>query len=406
MNEWLETFSVVLILPLIAVAAHLVTRVIFLRILARFSNVLPGGVGEVVVRHHVLSRLAYIVPLQVLHFGMKYFPGTPDYLISIIVMLTHVSTFLVLGAVASAILNAVNEMYQRRPYAASRPVKGYLQFVKILMFTVIFLLIVSTLLDRDIFALLAGLGAVMAVILLIFQSTILSLVASIQVSSCDMVRIGDWIEMPALNADGDVIDISLHTMKVRNWDKTVTTIPMNRLLNETFKNWRGMQEIGGRRIKRALMIDQTSVRFLSDEEREHLRNFFLIDDYLKQKEQELEDWNRKLEEHGRKPLNYRRLTNFGTFRAYVIQYLANHAGLNRNLTTLVRQMDPTPEGLPLEIWCFTSTTEWKVYEATQADIFDHLLSILPEFGLRIFQHPSGHDFNAALLRGAQPELTR
>jgi miniconductance mechanosensitive channel len=230
-----------------------------------------------------------------------------------------------------------------------------------------------------------------AVLMLIFQDTLLSLVASVQISSNDMVRVGDWIEMPQLNADGDVIDIALHTVKVQNWDKTITTIPTKRMITESFKNWRGMNDAGGRRIQRALLIDQNSVRFFSPAERERLHRFALLRDYLDDKEREIGEWNARLEAQGRDPVNARRLTNLGTFRIYVDSYLRNHPGIHQGMTTLVRQRNPGPTGLPLEIWCFTNTTVWGEYEAIQSDIFDHLLAIIPEFGLRIFQTPGGAD---------------
>lgn len=390
---WFNMAAGLVALLLIAVATHLLTRFFLLRLLNRLARFLPDGIGEVIIQQKAIRRLTLVVPLLAISFGIDLIPDLPAFVVSLVTVITQILVFLVIALTVSAVLNVVNELYTRRPDTAGKPIKGYLQMVKIILFVVIGLMIIGTLLERDILTLLAGLGAMMAVILLIFQNTILSLVASMQVSSYDMVRVGDWIEMPSLNADGDVIDISLHTIKVSNWDKTITTIPTNRLLSDTFKNWRGMSEAGGRRIKRAIMIDQTSIRFLTVEERRRLQDFFLLDDYLKKKEKELEDWNSKLKEHGRNPANTRRITNLGTFRAYVIQYLENHKGLNHNLTKLVRHLNLTPEGLPLEIWCFTASTEWKVYEATQADIFDHLIAILPEFGLRIFQHPTGNDFH-------------
>jgi len=396
---WLDLALGATALLLAAALAHLATRLLLLRLLHSLAHLLPGGAGPVIVRHRVLGRLTWVVPLLVLTLGIRFVPDLPEAAVTLLPTVTQALTFIVIGWMLSAALNVANELYEARPDTQGKPIKGYLQMVKLLLFLVIGLLVLGTLLDRDILTLLAGLGAMMAVILLIFQTTILSLVASVQVSSYDMVRVGDWIEMPALNADGDVIDISLHTIKVQNWDKTITTIPTNRLLTETFKNWRGMHESGGRRIKRALMIDQGSVRFLTAEERQRLQRLFLLDDYLRRKQQELDDWNQKLAEHGKEPANTRRITNLGTFRAYVIQYLENHPGLNHKLTTLVRQQDPTAEGLPLELWCFTASTEWKTYESIQADIFDHLLAILPEFGLRVFQHPSGFDWREGVGRG-------
>lgn len=393
---WLDALIGVSALALLAILAHFLTRALLLRVLHRLAALLSGHAGELIIRHRVLARLAYVVPLMVIALGIRVVPELPDNVPGLVSTVTQALIFVILALTVSAALNVANALYERRPDSMGKPIKGYLQMVRLILFIVFGLMILGTLMDRDVLTLLAGLGAVMAIILLIFQTTLLSLVASVQVSSYDMVRVGDWIEMPALNADGDVIDISLHTIKVRNWDKTITTIPTNRLLTETFKNWRGMHETRGRRIKRALMIDQTTVRFLTDEERQRLRRLFLLDDYLRTKEQEIGQWNRKLAEHGKDPVNTRRLTNLGTFRAYALQYLENHPDLNHSLTTLVRQQDPTPEGIPLELWCFTASTVWKVYETTQADIFDHLLAILPEFGLRVFQHPSGVDWREGI----------
>jgi miniconductance mechanosensitive channel len=222
----------------------------------------------------------------------------------------------------------------------------------------------------------------------------LSLVASVQISSSDIIRVGDWIEMPQLNADGDVIDIALHTVKVQNWDKTITSIPTKRFISDPFKNWRGMQECGGRRIMRSLYLDQTSIGFLNPEEIARLQRISLLRHYLKHKHSELLSWNSALAEDGQEPANTRRITNIGTFRAYVEQYLRQHPQIHQDMTQLVRQLSPTADGLPLQLYCFTNTTAWGSYESIQSDIFDHLLAILPEFGLRVFQHPSGADMRA------------
>ncbi len=235
--------------------------------------------------------------------------------------------------------------------------------------------------------------------MLIFQDTILSLVASVQISGDGRVRIGDWIEMPSQNADGDVIDIALHTITVQNFDKTITTIPTKKLVTESFKNWRGMQEAGGRRIKRALYLDQHSVGFLDEGDLAFLGEFALLRDYLQAKEQELGQWNGRLREQGVAEVNSRRVTNLGTFRAYVERYLRSHPGIHTDMTLLVRQLQPTTEGLPLELYCFTRSTAWGEYEAVQSDIFDHLLAILPAFGLRVFQASSD-----AMLMAGQRQL--
>jgi miniconductance mechanosensitive channel len=242
-----------------------------------------------------------------------------------------------------------------------------------------------------------------AVLMLVFKDTLLSLVASMQLASNDMLRIDDWIEMPSQNADGDVIDISLHTVKVQNWDKTISTIPTWSLISESYRNWRGMTDIGGRRIKRSLLLDQKSVRFLEPEERARLRRFALIDEYLDTQKAELADYNARLEAAGKDPVNNRRATNLGTFRAYVNAYLRSHPGVNQDMTLLVRQQDPTPTGLPLQVYCFSADVRWAPYENLSGDIFDHLLAVLPEFGLRVFQSSSDAPLDVRLTDARSPE---
>ena len=393
---WIKTVLVLAAVVLAAWIANWLTKRVLVRglrqvlryvPLAREQPEEPNGFG-------VVSRLANIVPALVVWHGIAAVPGLPE---AAVVVVRNVSTAFVIVTAAlalSAFLSLVNALYQRRPDAARRPIKGYLQVVKIALYVVASILAIATLLDRSPVILLSGLGAMAAVLMLVFQDTLLSLVASVQISTNDIVRVGDWIEMPQLNADGDVIDIALHTVKVQNWDKTITTIPTKRLISESFKNWRGMRESGGRRIKRSLYLDQNSVYFLSEEERRRLRRFYLLHEYLGMKERELEEWNARLAEWSQEPANRRRVTNLGTFRAYVERYLRNHPGINQNMTLMVRHLAPGATGLPLEIYCFTRSVVWTEYEAVQADIFDHLLAILPEFGLRVFQQPAGADVQA------------
>jgi miniconductance mechanosensitive channel len=342
-------------------------------------------------RYGFIARLANIIPALVIMVGIRFIPGLPESVTVVTLNIVSALIVLSLALAFSNLLDMANEVYQRRPDATMRPIKGYLQVLKIVVYAVAVLLMIAAMLDRSPLILLSGLGALAAVLMLIFQDTILSLVASVQIASNDIVRLGDWIEMPQLNADGDVVDIALHTIKVQNWDRTITTIPTKRFMSDSFKNWRGMQESGGRRIKRAIFLDQTSVRFLSPEEIQHLSGLYLLSDYLASKQQEIDDWNKKLAERGKEPANTRRITNLGTFRAYVENYLRKHPRVNQQMTQIVRHLSPTPEGLPLEVYCFANTIEWVPYEGIQADIFDHLLSILPEFGLRVFQQPSGVD---------------
>jgi len=316
----------------------------------------------------------------------------PEELEAVISNVANATIVLVVALAITTGLTYVNELYKRRPEARNRPIKGFLQVVKILVFAAAAILGVAALIEQSPLLLLSGLGAMAAVLLLVFKDTILSLVASVQLSAQDMLRVGDWIEMPQQNADGDVIDIALHTVKVQNFDKTITTIPTYKLINESYRNWRGMAESGGRRIKRAIHLDQNTLRFLTEQELADLRRFRLLRDYLDRKEQELRDWNAREMAGEDNPVNARRITNIGTFRAYVLAFLRTHPQINHEMTTLVRQLEPTPAGLPLEIYTFAATTQFAEYESIQSDIFDHLLAILPEFGLRVFQEPSGVDF--------------
>lgn len=392
----LLTLVACLCLLLAAWVLNWIVKRILVRGFYRLLRSTSFGQDQELNHHRVIGRLANIVPALVLSIGIELVPGRPEALVTVVQNVCSAFIVLTIALALGSALNVVNVLYSRRPSARLKPIKGYVQVSKIVIYAIAVILMIATLIDRSPLILLSGLGAMAAVLLLIFQDTLLSLVASVQISSNDIIRVGDWIEMPQLNADGDVIDIALHTVKVQNFDKTITTIPTKRFITDSFRNYRGMQEAGGRRIKRALNIDQNSVHFLSDAEREHLHRFNLLDDYLTAKEQELADWNRKLEKRGQEPVNTRRVTNLGTFRAYVERYLRAHPGVHQGMTLLVRQMPLSSEGLPVEIYCFTNTTVWAQYEGIQGDIFDHLLSILPEFGLHVFQHPSGRDFRMRL----------
>ncbi len=388
---WVITLTGIATLALAAWLVNAVVKRLLVRVIRHARASAAEGRDEELEKHDVIPRLANVMPAMVIMWGVTLIPGMPEAAIIVTKNACNAFIILTLAIAACAALNVVNLIYSRRPGASMRPIKGYLQLVKLVISIVTAVLIIATLIDRSPLILLSGFGAMAAVLMLIFQDTLLSLVASAQISSSDMVRVGDWIEMPHLNADGDVIDIALHTVKVQNWDKTITTLPTRKLITDPFKNWRGMQEAGGRRIKRPLYLDQNSVRFLTPDEREPLRRFKLLKEYLDRKEKELNSWNSELGEKAKELVNVRRITNLGTFRAYVETYLRAHPGIHQELTMLVRQLDPTPEGLPLEIYCFTNTTAWGPYEGIQSDIFDHLLAILPEFGLRVFQNPSGVD---------------
>ena len=390
-EAWMQTGLSLLLLLAFAwltnwIAKRIVLRII-MRVLRRFSFQLGAQhLGAIV------ARLSNIVPALVIQAGIAAVPHMPAGAIAVVQSLCAGFIILTIAIALSGALELANEIYQHRAHAANRPIKGYVQIAKLLVYGAAAILIIAVLMNRSPLLLLSGLGALAAVLMLVFKDTILSFVASVQIGSNDIIRLGDWIEMPQLNADGDVIDIALHTVKVQNFDKTITTIPTQRLITDSFRNWRGMSESGGRRIMRAMMIDQNSVRFLDERDVADLSRFGLLRDYLRGKQQEVEHWNAT--HAGGEVLDSRRLTNIGTFRAYVDAYLRTRSDIASGKTLLVRQLAPSEHGLPLQIYAFTETTVWANYESIQADIFDHLIAILPAFGLRLFQRPTGRDLSA------------
>ena len=284
----------------------------------------------------------------------------------------------------SAILDGINRIYDSYPVARNRPIKVFMQVIKIFIYCIAVIVVVSIIMDKDPRALLVGLSAFAAVLMLIFKDAILGFVAGVQLIANRMVKLGDWIVMPSANADGEVLEINLTTVKVQNWDKTISTIPTYRMVSESFTNWRGMEESKGRRIKRSVNIDVQSIHYLTDAELEVLKKSVLLKDYITGKLEELERYNAERET----PLDARRMTNVGTFREYMEVWLEANPDIAQDMTHMVRQLQPGPTGLPLEIYCFSSRQKWIEYERVQADIFDHLYAVIPLFNLRIFQYPS------------------
>lgn len=387
---FINTIAGLLVVLLASYLSLLITKRIVLKAIARFVLRTKGGWDDVFHEYRVFERLAGIGPALVIYYGAKFVPGVnPDLQLLIQRFATAAMVAIVLAS-ASGVIDAVSEIYSKYPVAKTRPIKGYLQVTKIIVFALGAVVIVALLIDQSPFLLLSGVGALTAVLLLIFKDTILSLVASVQITSNDMVRVGDWIEMPQYMADGDVIDIALHTVKVQNWDKTITTIPTYKLIDDSFKNWRGMSASGGRRIKRSINLDVNTIRFLQEEDLQRFEKFHVLDEYIRGKRKDLEETN---EDSGESVVvNSRRLTNIGTFRAYIAGYLHAHPAVHDNMTFLIRQMEPGVHGVPIQIYVFSNNTEWVAYEALQSDIFDHLLAVVPEFGLRVFQNPTGADF--------------
>lgn len=380
----------------LAVAAYLVARFIVVPIIHAVLKRSRFEWDDAIIEHKVLPRFTPVIALMVINRGVLAVPYLSDELTSFIQRLA-MATIVVVGVRSlSALLTAVNAVYTRYEISRGRPIKGYLQVVMILAWCSAAIVVIAAIVDQSPLYFLSGLGAMTAVLLLIFRDSILSLVAGIQLTGNDLIRVGDWIEMPSFNADGDVVDIALNVVKVQNFDRTVTVIPAHKFLEHSFKNWRPMFESGGRRIKRSLHLDMNSVRFLTEDEIKRMRGFAALSDYLKEKEDEIAAWNDEHAPQGdrQERINRRRLTNLGTFRAYVINYLRRNPKVHEEMTLLVRQLEPGPRGLPLELYCFTNDTGWASYEAIQADVFDHLLAIVEEFGLRVFQEPTGADLSA------------
>lgn len=377
----------IVVILLAGALAYLVAKTVLLKFVKLVISKNKTEWGEVLFRHKVFQGMIFIVPSIVFYLTAPLAMGAQDWLRRIafcLIIFTFVRTF-------DKFLNAINDIYKQFKSSATRPIKGYLQILKIAFYIIGIIIIVSTLMDRSPILLLGGIGAATAVLLLVFQSTILGFVAGIQLTENDMVRLGDWIEMPQCGADGEVIEITLHTVKVENWDKTISTIPTYSMVSESFKNWRNMQEAGGRRIKRSIKIDMTSIRFCDEEMLERYRKIQYIQEYVEDKTRDILQYNQALDADLSSIVNGRHLTNIGTLRAYIDAYLQHHPEVHKGMTRMVRQLEPKEHGLPIELYIFTNTTNWNAYERIQADIFDHIFAILPEFDLRVFQNPTGHD---------------
>ena len=401
MDDWLDELGVRagliegVDLAIVLAAATLVYFLVrggLVRAIRRFAASTSTHWDDEIVKAGVFSRIAYIAPAFVVYYGMGFFQEFPEELVDGIRRIAVAVMIAVSALGLSSFLHAAEAIYNSHPEYRERPIKGYLQVVSIIIYLLAGLLVLAALMNRSPWIFVSGIGAMTAVLLLVFRDTILSLVASIQIASNDMIRVGDWIEMPDLGADGDVIEVALHTVKVQNWDKTITTIPTHRLINDSFKNWRGMSLSGGRRIKRSVSIDLQSIRFLSDEEISRFEKWSLLQDYVREKRGELSEANTA---PGIDPFvtpNLRRLTNLGTFRAWIWATLRSHPQIHQTgHTLLVRQLPPGAQGVPIEIYCFANDTAWIQYEDIQADLFDRILAMVPEFGLKVFQEPAGSD---------------
>jgi len=388
-NDWAVIFQsaiAIVVVLIVAWLSDLIAKRILIAFITKVVRKTKTHWDDIMLERKVFNKISHFAPALIIYTSASYldretwsnFVENGAYVYMIILAIMLLDTF----------LNAGNDIYNTMPVSKTRPIKGYLQIVKIFFYSLGIISIIAKFIDRDPLTIIAGMGAFAAVILLIFKDTILGFVASIQLSANRMVNIGDWISMPSKGADGTVIDISLNTVKVQNWDKTISTIPTYALVSESFNNWKGMEESGGRRIKRHFNIDVKSIHFLSEEDMDRFEKIKLIQDYVIKKKEEI----RSLNPEGEIPVNQRRLTNIGTFRKYVEAYLHNNPKIHENMTFLVRQLQPSEKGLPIEIYVFSNDQAWANYEAIQADIFDHILAIVPEFNLKVFQNPTGDDF--------------
>ena len=370
---------------LFAYLLFLVTNRIILRSIAKIFRRTSTTFDDILLEQKVFHKLPYLIPLIFLYSlrdVVPFFKTMDRFLIALIALIILISL--------NALINAINDVYKKSRFADKLNIKSYAQVVKLIINSVGIIIIAALLAGKSPIYFLSGLGALTAVLILVFKDTILSLVSSVQISSNDLFKIGDWIEAPQFGADGNVIDIALHSVKVQNWDKTICVVPTNKLINSSFKNWRGMSESGGRRIKRSIKINMKSIRFCSDSMIEKFKTIHLLKDYMEEKLKEIEGYNidKKIDEADL--VNRRSLTNVGTFRAYIKFYLKNNAKIHNDMTFLVRQLAPQSDGLPIEIYVFSNDTDWINYEAIQSDIFDHLLAILPEFELEVFQNLTGN----------------
>lgn len=374
---------------LLSILANWITKKVVLQVITRYIQKTRYQWDNILLERKVFHKLSHVVPAMIIYFFSFAFPAYHQEIVKGVSIYMNIVGILV----ANAFLNAVNDIYCTYEISKARPIRGYVQMLQIFVWIIGSILLISTLAGKSPILLLSGIGALSAVLLLVFKDSLLGLVAGVQLASNDMVRVGDWIEMPKYGADGSVTDISLNTVKVQNWDKTITTIPAYALISDSFKNWRGMLSSGGRRIKRAVYVDAGSIGFCTPDMISSFRNIHYLRDYVDRKTAEIEQFNLQNGIDRSNKVNGRALTNIGMFRAYIQHYIERHPNIHAGMTRMVRQLEPGPNGLPLEIYAFSNTTDWTLYEGVQSDIFDHILAVAPEFGLRVFQNPSGHDLH-------------
>ncbi len=390
----LRALIIMLLMFGVSLIVFYITRKIMLGTVHRMTRKTKTQWDDILYKRRFFKKLSLFIPSLFLVIGTGMIRDDFPKVAHVFDRMLNGYNTLIILLVVDSFVSALYDIYGHYEMSKAKPIKSYVQVFKIVLYFVGGIIIVAYLIDQDPTKLLTGLGALTAILLLIFKDSILGLVGGVQLSANDMVRPGDWIEMPKFGADGTVVDISLTTVKIQNWNKTISTIPTYSMVTESFMNWRGMEESGGRRIKRAIVIDMNSVKFCSDEMIKGFEKIHVLKDYMEKKEKELESYNEKFSIDNNILVNGRRQTNLGVFRAYLEGYLNNHPQIRKDMTFLIRHLQPTDKGLPVEIYVFSKIQDWAPFEAIQADIIDHILAVLPQFELKVFQNPTGADFGA------------
>ena len=390
--DQLDQFIAFLGVLLVAYLADSICRKILLKVVSRLVKQTKATWDDIVFDRKVMVHLSRMVaPILIYILLPLAFSDAGSATLALIMRFCLIFIIIMFLSFISALLTAVYTVYSEKEQFRDRPLKGLLQTVQVILYFVGGIIVVSILIDRSPGVLLTGLGASAAVLMLVFKDSIMGFVSGVQLSANNMLKVGDWIAMPKYGADGTVIEVTLNTVKVRNWDNTITTIPPYLLVSDSFQNWQGMRESGGRRVKRSINIDMTSVRFCTPEMLAKYRKIQLLKEYVEATEKVVKEYNKEHHIDNSVLVNGRRQTNLGVFRAYLTNYLKSLPTVNQDLTCMVRQLQPTETGIPMELYFFSASKDWIPYEGIQADVFDHVLAIIPEFDLRVFQNPSGAD---------------
>lgn len=389
---YLKLLTLILILFILSFFSWYLTKILIVRFVHKIFLKTKVVWDDVLIEKKVFEKISYLVPAFIIVFIAPYIFGDFPKVIAYVIILSNIFIVIVIIRIATTVLTVFDEIVSNTLILKDKPITSYIQVLKIVVYFIGGILVLSLILGKSPFYFLGAMGAMTAILLLIFKDTILGFVASIQMSVYDMVRVGDWISMPKYDADGDVMSINLNTVKVQNWDKTITTIPTYAFITDSFKNWRGMSDSGGRRIKRAIYLKVSSFQFCDEKMLSQFKKYKLIQDYIIAKENDVQKSNTKILDREIVSVNIRRLTNIGVFRIYAEKYITAHPDINKEMIIMVRQLESTSKGLPLEIYCFSSEKEWLQYETIISDIFDHLLTITSEFELEVFEEPTGNDF--------------